>query len=199
MKDQATNRRDHKLYVDFNNLLVIVPKELEDFKKAYFNLLQESKERIRQKNFPKIARILGIDQPDPSKWNESEIDRILDYELKNFSNARIGIHVFNEQDLIKIISNAREKNALDIAKSLLFPADDVSSFEFFILNCGAIDIFHSFANAYFYLSMTWSQIIHDKEALRKLYEAVYMEIYDIQFHLTEFLTSNNFSPPHDTI
>ena len=47
--------------------------------------------------------------------------------------------------------------------------------------------------------MTWSQIIHDKEDLRKLYEAVYMEIYDIQFHLTEFLTSNNFSPPHDTI
>jgi hypothetical protein len=198
VKDQATNRRDHKLYVDFNNLLVSVPKELEGFKKAYFNLLQESKERIRQKDFSKIARILGIDEPDPFKWDESEIKCFLDYELKNFLNSRIETHVFNEQDLIKIISNARQENALDIAKSLLIPADEVSSFDFSALNYGAIGIFQTFANAYFYLSMTWSQIIHDKEALRKLYEAVYTEISDIQFHLTEFLTSTNFSPPHDT-
>jgi hypothetical protein len=198
VKDQATNRRDHKLYVDFNNLLVSVPKELEGFKKAYLNLLQESKERIRQKDFSKIARILGIDEPDPFKWDESEIHRFLEFERKNHSNSVKEIHEFNEQNLIKIISNARQENALNIAKALFFPAYDVSSFDFSALNYGAIGIFQTFANAYFYLSMTWSQIIHDKEALRKLYEAVYTEISDIQFHLTEFLTSNNFSPPHDT-
>jgi hypothetical protein len=159
VKDQATNRRDHKLYVDFNNLLVSVPKELEGFKKAYLNLLQESKERIRQKDFSKIARILGIDEPDPSKWNESEIHCFLHFEQKNHSNSLKEIHEFNEQGLIKIISNARQENALDIAKTLFFPAYDVSSFDFSALNYGAIGIFQTFANAYFYLSMSSSQEI----------------------------------------
>ena len=40
VKDQATNRRDHKLYVDFNNLLVSVPLELDEFKVHFYRLVE---------------------------------------------------------------------------------------------------------------------------------------------------------------
>jgi hypothetical protein len=198
VNDQATNRRDHKLYVDFNNLLVSVPKELEEFKKVYSNLLEESKERIRQKDFSKIARILGIDEPDPSKWKESDIHHFLDFERKNYSDSFKKIREVKEEDLIEIVSNAKE-NAFDVTRSLLLPTDNATSFDFSALTYGAITIFHSFANAYFYRSLTWSQIIQDKKALNKLYEITHTKIGDIQLHLTEFLTSTNAIPASDTI
>jgi hypothetical protein len=41
------NRRDHKLFLDTNNLLVLVPRELEEFKSHYLVLVNKVMKKVR--------------------------------------------------------------------------------------------------------------------------------------------------------
>jgi hypothetical protein len=87
VKDDASNRRDHKLYVDEKNLLVSVPRELQDFEEAFVNLLQKSKKKTTEKDFTQLAKKLGIPESNPSKWNESEIIKYQEFEMKNLAES----------------------------------------------------------------------------------------------------------------
>jgi hypothetical protein len=42
------NSRDNKLYVDSNNLLILIPRELEEFEGAFFILLENAKKKFDQ-------------------------------------------------------------------------------------------------------------------------------------------------------
>jgi hypothetical protein len=46
VRDNRINRRDHRYSVDENNLLVQIPKQLDDFKQAYFLLIDKYRERF---------------------------------------------------------------------------------------------------------------------------------------------------------
>ena len=46
VKDNKINRRDHRYNVDENNLLVQIPKQLEDFDRVYFLLIDKYMERF---------------------------------------------------------------------------------------------------------------------------------------------------------
>jgi hypothetical protein len=44
------NNRNHKLFVDMNNPLVLVPKELEEFKSCYLKLMDEAMKKVSKKD-----------------------------------------------------------------------------------------------------------------------------------------------------
>ena len=52
--------------------------ELEEFKEAYVNLLEKSKEMINNKNYS--SKALGVTEPDPIKWSESDRRRYSNFE-----------------------------------------------------------------------------------------------------------------------
>jgi hypothetical protein len=87
IKDEASNRRDHKLYVDGNNPLVSVPKELQEFEEAFVHLLQKTKKKILERDFTEIAKKLGISESNPSKWNKFEIAKYQDSEIENLEKS----------------------------------------------------------------------------------------------------------------
>jgi hypothetical protein len=87
IKDEASNRRDHKLYVDGDNPLVSVPRELQEFEEAFVNLLQKTKKKILERDFTEITKKLGISESNPSKWNKFEIAKYQDFEIENLGKS----------------------------------------------------------------------------------------------------------------
>ena len=61
------NRRDTKLFVAKDNPLLLVPEQLENFIRAYKQLLHVSKKRIRERDLTRIAKIRGIGTISNSK------------------------------------------------------------------------------------------------------------------------------------
>ena len=84
--DKSANRRDHRLYVNGDNLLVTVPTELEVFEMAYDRLLQSSQEIIYKKDYSSISKRLGIQHSDTSKWDESDVSRYQEFEIESYKN-----------------------------------------------------------------------------------------------------------------
>jgi hypothetical protein len=60
VKDQATNRRDHKLSVDFNNLLVSVPLELDEFKVHFYRLVEIVSQNYKKLNIDDGANFFEL-------------------------------------------------------------------------------------------------------------------------------------------
>jgi hypothetical protein len=55
-KKRKPNSRDIQLYINNDNLLVSVPKELEEFEKAFFTLLAKAKSEYEKRYFSIISR-----------------------------------------------------------------------------------------------------------------------------------------------
>lgn len=88
---EKLNSREHKLFVKKNNPLVLVTSELEEFEKAYMQLLNKLKEKSKKVDFSEIASQLGIKEINPSKWSESEVSRYLqsgDEKVKELENKK---------------------------------------------------------------------------------------------------------------
>lgn len=213
VKDKATNRRDHSLYVDEGNLLVSVPKELEEFGKAYITLLQKSKKKINEKDFSEIASYLGIQESDPSRWLESDANNYIDFELKNAyeSIARANTIKKRMANLTKRNKNLLERINRDTHNKLLTPAslvkqmisdtreslselnasiDDIIKYEVIFLTDTPIFIFYYLIDIILYRStMIWPTTINNKKALATLYSITYTKVAEFQLELTNFLTS----------
>jgi hypothetical protein len=84
IRDESTSRRDHKLYVNDDNLLVSVPRELEEFETAFNNLLHNSVMKIIEKDFSVVSKRLGIQESDPDKWSGSNIALYSSFELERW-------------------------------------------------------------------------------------------------------------------
>ena len=52
---------------------------LDEFKDAYLNLLERSKEKINNKDFTADAKMLGIEETDPSKWSYEDVMRYREF------------------------------------------------------------------------------------------------------------------------
>ena len=49
VKDQKVNRRDHRLFLDTNNPLIVIPREIDEFESVYISLLKKVKEHINRR------------------------------------------------------------------------------------------------------------------------------------------------------
>jgi hypothetical protein len=215
LRDESNNRRDHKLYVNSDNLLVSVPRELEDFEKAYINLLQNSAKRINEKDFSTVSKMLGIKESNPTKWNESEMVKYSNFEFerleKSLETKWKNVDLLNrESSRLEHVSDRYgqflDKNDALLDKlyekeisSLLTELDeldteiehsyDIREFEISLLTHGAVALFYLLRDTLFYRSiLIWSNTVHDKEALKKLYTIVYTGIANLQLELVKFLS-----------
>ena len=101
---EKLNSREHKLFVKKNNPLVLVTSELEEFEKAYMQLLNKLKEKSKKVDFSEIASQLGIKEINPSKWSESEVSRYLqsgDEKVKELENKKRTRNIKSRQNRIK--------------------------------------------------------------------------------------------------
>jgi hypothetical protein len=81
------NSREQKLFVKFDNLLVSVPKELDEFETAYVNLLNKTRVGVMKKDHLQIAKELGIVKPDSSSWSEGERYQYFLYEHNKMNES----------------------------------------------------------------------------------------------------------------
>jgi hypothetical protein len=82
------NSQIYRLYVNNNNKISSVIGELEEFKKAYLYLLQNSKQRIAKRDFSTISKALEISKTDPSKWQDSERKRYMAFEMERMQQSK---------------------------------------------------------------------------------------------------------------
>jgi hypothetical protein len=108
-KRERPNSQSLMIYINENNKLVSVLAELDEFGRAYANLLKKSKEKINNKDYSADAKLMGINESDPSKWEEKDRVRYLIIEIeKLMENAD------NDIEYIKWRSNHKG----DILKSI---------------------------------------------------------------------------------
>jgi hypothetical protein len=81
------NSQIYKLYVNNNNKIASVQGELEEFKKAYLYLLQNSKDRIAKRDFSTMSKSLGISETNPSKWQNSEKKHYIAFEKEQMQQS----------------------------------------------------------------------------------------------------------------
>jgi hypothetical protein len=87
-KKERLNSQSFMMYVNEDNEFLSVLTELEEFKEAYFNLLEKSKEFIVNKDYSVDAKALGIEEKDPAKWSKEDKSRYL--ELVNTKLHDVG-------------------------------------------------------------------------------------------------------------
>jgi predicted transcriptional regulator len=55
VRDRATNRRDHKFFVDVNNPLFSIPQQLQEIEQAFRNLLNKSEKYLQRMDKQKLT------------------------------------------------------------------------------------------------------------------------------------------------
>jgi hypothetical protein len=106
------NSQIYKIYINKDNQLSAIIIELEEFKEAYVNLLEKSKEMINNKNYS--SKALGVTEPDPIKWSESDRRRYSNFEydklvkFNEIASKSLTLH----RELRKIMEN----NIIDLIK-----------------------------------------------------------------------------------
>ena len=107
------NSQIYKIYINRDNPLSAIIMELEEFKKVYVNLLNKSKEMINNKNSAH-GRALGVTEPNPIKWSESDRRRYSNFEydklvkFNEIASKSLTLH----RELRKIMEN----NIIDLIK-----------------------------------------------------------------------------------
>jgi hypothetical protein len=56
VKDQKVNRRDHRLFVDTNNPMIVVSREIDEFENVYISLLKKVKEHMNRRYHDLMSR-----------------------------------------------------------------------------------------------------------------------------------------------
>jgi hypothetical protein len=205
VKDETSNRRDCKLFVAENNLLVSIPKELQDFEAAFLNLLQKSKSQLGKKDIsdiPQITQRSGNKQG--AKRSESDIDRFSTFQYGGLQKLSDLI----ESTIVKLAKTTREystridskpeykvvrvptayKNKMTAhISSLRLALEDARQYRILFLPFAALWLFDSMLRIYLYRSaFIWSIKIQNKDYLKKLYILIYSRIAAIQNRLSEF-------------
>ena len=78
--DNSKNRRDHKLSINNQNLLLEVQEELEGFQKAFFELINKTEIIAKNKDYSAISKeIGGLSTTEPKKWTDEDYKKYLFY------------------------------------------------------------------------------------------------------------------------
>jgi hypothetical protein len=207
---EKPNSREHKLFVKKDNPLIRVTSELEQFEKAYLQLLIKLKESTNKEDFSAIAAELYIKKMKPSLWSVSEFERYLEYDSKKVSEVKrasdLRTELVQELDRRKAQSNIVDINTVNkitsLKNELKLVLQKLENPGITLSVVGPILILKTLIYINSCRStIIWPQIIKDKKTLKKLYSIVYAKIAEIQICLTRFLRSFDklFTKIEDTI
>lgn len=117
------NSQIYKIYVNKNNKLTSVLVELEEFRAAYLDLLEKSKNIIDKKDYSKEAKIFGFKNTDPAKWEEKDKLRYIMDESEKFGE--------NAKKDFKFLTwrNRSKENLKEIIKQLVETNQKLSEIE----------------------------------------------------------------------
>jgi hypothetical protein len=216
-KLEKPNSQIFRIYINEANKLVAVLGELDEFKDAYSRLLDKSKDRIHTKDYANVSKKLGINESNPSKWQESDVSRFFEFAIQQQGthskemgeiNRRISDLTEKANQIIDVIEKARPNYAKINTKQTLLNLrlemmraksemsgiishlSDFRDFDIFLLVGGAIRLFYEVKDAIFFRStMIWPLKISDREILLNLYSTTYTKMAEIQMKLIEFLKS----------
>ncbi|HEY6667698.1 MAG TPA: hypothetical protein VI033_00955 [Candidatus Nitrosopolaris sp.] len=114
VKDESTNRRDYRLYVDRNNPSISIPQQLENIEKRFKNLLNESEPYWTQfeKTMDKASDKVAYDS-DPDLF----IELITATGLRSYSAPTMILQIISDSIIIHSttiwISKFHDKDALN--------------------------------------------------------------------------------------
>lgn len=107
---EKPNSQIYRVYINEDSKVASLLGELEEFKEAYVNLLKKSRDIINNKDYS--SKTLGITEPDPTKWSESDRRRYsnLEYDKLVKFNEITSKNLTLHRELRKI----RENNIIDL-------------------------------------------------------------------------------------
>jgi hypothetical protein len=89
VKDQRINRRDHRLFIDSNNPIIVISREIDEFENAYISFLKKIKENINKRYHDLKTRHYS----NPQHRSLAEIDEffyttdLMSRSLRTFSDV----------------------------------------------------------------------------------------------------------------
>jgi Fe2+ or Zn2+ uptake regulation protein len=119
VRDEKINRRDHRYFLNEDNLLVSIPAELDQFKDYFFKLIHEVNRRLDTKikeHDKKYPEHLREDDPDDLEWKMldpvKKRSRIL-YSLLGLYQHLVGMYILRSLSIWpKKIKNKEAINKL---------------------------------------------------------------------------------------
>jgi predicted transcriptional regulator len=119
VKDKKPNRRDHRLFVDTNNPIVEISREIEEFENAYISLLKKVREQINR-------RYHGVMDHDYSSLQHRSLNEASEFFYVTDLISR-SLHVFSEVLRVYILRSTvlwpniiRDKEFLNKLNSTVF-------------------------------------------------------------------------------
>ena len=216
------NSQIYKIYVNEDNKLASVLTELEEFKNAYYTLLQKSKQIMDNKDYS--VKALGITEADPTKWSQTDKDRYLKFEYDRFieydSNLMKLLEKYRKLDQLihngKLIRKSPQSYDVNHVKQYINEFSQYSKENSTIIKMvrdtsnslrgglyhmiyGPVVLFYAMADIIFHRSMLrWSKVV-DREVLSEMYSVVYKKISELQLKLSEFIITVKLDIDFDKI
>lgn len=185
-KLERPNSQVYKIYVNKDNKLVSVLTELEEFKRAYFKLLEKSKAILNNKDYSADAKKLGIVESNPTNWSKDERRRFFDSEHRKRGQSESRFFDLRDQ-LVKLKKEEDDLKAKEIIDNLIHNFEEVRNYETAFLIPYPVHIFFAFTDIMLLRSIiVWFPSIEDKQLLSQLYLVVQSKITEIQTQLSEF-------------
>jgi hypothetical protein len=83
-RKERPDSQSYMIYINEDNELASVLLTLEDFKKAFIDLLEKSKERINNKDYSEAAKQLKLKEKDPVRWEDNDKAQFFRKEREKF-------------------------------------------------------------------------------------------------------------------
>jgi hypothetical protein len=113
-KRRKPNSREIQLYVNNDNLLVSVPRELEEFEKAFFSLLEKAKVEFEKRLIYIISRTL------PSTHHQSEYSIIISLITQPLDIFHEMVNVYNVNSILLWPEKIQDKDTLKELYTVVF-------------------------------------------------------------------------------
>lgn len=208
-RKERQNSQSFMMYVNEDNKLTSILGELEEFKEAYVELLEKSKEKINNKDYSVVAKRLmeigRIKEIDPSKWSERDNLEYINWEHysenKDYDEWKELDKQLRSLYSLPIKSETETETELEITKSecieiktlldkLIHNLNKVENYEVLFLTTCPIDLFYVFTDIINLRSIwVWPNNIKNKETLSQMYSVIYSKIPEIHIQLSEFIAN----------
>jgi hypothetical protein len=149
LRDEKINRRDHRYFLNEDNLLVSIPAELDQFKDYYFNLIDEVNRRFdpkikdRDKKYPEHLRKNNVDDLEWKTLDPVIKRSSILYSLLGLYQHLVGMYILqslslwhrkikDRETITKLyteVFNRFQEIQLKLTSELIVPANEVGIYD----------------------------------------------------------------------
>jgi hypothetical protein len=147
--DEKINRRDHRYFLNEDNLLVSIPAELDQFKGYYYNLIDEVSRRFdpkikeRDKKYPEHLRKNNVDDLEWKELDPTTKRSEILYSLLTLYQHLVGMYILqslslwrrkikDKETITKLyteVFNRFQEMQLKLTSELIVPSNEVGLYD----------------------------------------------------------------------